>query len=115
MPRRKAPEVEEDEDYDPNDSFDDGRRVKQKGSEGAAHMFRSSRGRPVKVCCSICDQDVEQELKPSIFFLAHRKRTALSGRREEQRSGTFREEISLQGAGMHFAHEWQQCTQASFR
>ena len=47
MPR-KAADPEADCDYDPYDSFEDERRVRQRTTpEG--HVVRSSRGRPVKV------------------------------------------------------------------
>ena len=50
MTRRKASDMEEDEDYDPYDSFDEGRRVRQRGESGSGGVVvRSSRGRPVKV------------------------------------------------------------------
>ena len=50
MPRRKGSEVEEDEDYDPYDSHEETRRVRQKGeSGGGSYIVRSSRGRVVKV------------------------------------------------------------------
>ena len=49
MPRKKGSDAEEDEDYDPYESFDDDRRVRQRTSSGQEYN-KSSRGRPVRVC-----------------------------------------------------------------
>jgi len=48
MPKKKGSDAEEDEDYDPYDSFDDDRRVRQRTASGQ-ELMKSSRGRMVRV------------------------------------------------------------------
>ena len=76
MTRRKASDMEEDQDYDPYDSFDEGRRVRQRGDSGSGGVVvRSSRGRPVKVSYSLSLQVPPAQtdcLRPAVIMRGKR-------------------------------------------
>lgn len=64
MPKRRGAELEDDGDYDPDNSGEDESLLKR-GAGSGLQIVRSSRGRPVKVCkpidslCSVSCQSLE--------------------------------------------------------